>query len=45
MGQPKIEVTHGLNKCTLKIVGSCCCNALPLKVCGVGFAVKVVVLC
>ena len=28
--------------CKLKIVGSCCCNAVPSKVCCVGFAVKVV---
>ena len=27
------------------IVGSCCCNAVSSKVCDVGFAVKVVVLC
>ena len=33
-----------MNKCKLKIVGSCCCKAVPSKVCGVGFAVKIVVL-
>ena len=26
----------------IKLVGSCSCNAVPSKVCGVGFAVKVV---
>ena len=31
-----------MDKCKLKIVGSCCYNAVPSKVCGVGFAVKVV---
>ena len=31
-----------MDKCKLKFVGSCCYNAVPSKVCGVGFAVKVV---
>ena len=29
-----------MNKCTLKIVGSCCCNPVPSKVCGVGLLWK-----
>ena len=37
-------VSPWMSKCKLKIVGSCCCNAVPSKVCGVSFAVKVVVL-
>ena len=46
-GIPKLVTSkvHGLNKCKLKIVCSCCCNAVPSKVCGVGYAVKAVILC
>ena len=32
-------------KCKLKIVCNCCYNAVPSKVCCVGLAVKIVVLC
>ena len=40
-----VQLEGGINVAKLKIVSSCCYIAVLSKVYGVGFAVKVIVLC